>query len=326
MPAFSSFAPGGAIVFSGKEPVARTLYRTLRASLPIYDQARGTHAEAKAYAQAMALARAHRSLRKAEAQATPATASDLLPLLEQDYKVQPAPTATLTERRAALTALEALPRGAVTSNIVAGLRALLGANFLAYRPITADEATVYPPSWTGADTAKANPQRPEVPPKFVKTVDPVAALGDPLWITYQDVDARGAGVTLAPGDVVMVQPGNSALAERVTIAATRVVGGVRSFQATFTRPHDLGAVVTTQNWPYWWSTKRTDFIVVKAAAAVSPETRRRVDGFMARVERAVTRWAIVEPTSAGALTTGPVSAAWPLGCVPLGAFMFTPSA
>jgi len=325
MPLFSAFAPPGAIVFSGKEPTAKTLYRTILASLPIFDQAPGTHAEAKAYAQAMALARASRSLRKAEAQANPRTASDLLPLLEQDFKVQPGTTATLAERRATLAALEVLPRGAVTSNIVAGLRALLGANFLAYRPVTAEEATVYPPFWTAADTPIANPQRVDLTPKFVKAIDPVAATGVPLWIAYGDLDARGANVKLAIADVVMVQPGNSALSERVTVTGTREIGGVRFFQATFTRPHDIGAVVTTQNWPYWWSTKRFDFIVVTAAAAVSPEARRKVDEFMQRVGRAVTRWAVVEPTAPGALTIGPLAAGSRPGCVPLGAFAFTPS-
>ncbi len=326
MPRFSAFAPPGAIVFSGKEPVAKTLYRSITGSLAgAFDVSPGTHAEAKVYAQAMALARASRSLEKARNQANPATASDLLPLLEQDFKVYPAERATLGERRAVLRALEKLPQGAVTSNIVAGLRTLLGTNFLAYRPVTAAEATVYPATWTAAGTAKANPQRPELAPKTVQLTDPVAATGVPLWVAYQNVDAVSAPITLGAGDVVMVQPGNSAEAERVAVTAVRLILGVRMFQATFTRAHDVGAVVTTQNWPYWRSTKRFDFIVVKAAAAVDAESRRKVDSFLQRVSRAVTRWAIVEPSSPGALTIGPLGVGSPVGCVPVGTFAFTVS-
>jgi hypothetical protein len=323
MGGFSSFAPSGALVFSGKEHVGKTLYRSIVASLPIYDQTPGTHAEAKAYAQAMALARASRSLTKAKNQADPATAGELLPLLEQDFKAYPTAHATIPQRRAALQALERLPAGAVATNIIAGLRALLGAAFLAYRPVTVDEATVYPSDWSAGGTLKANPQRPERAPKFVELVDPVASLGAPIWVAYANADATAAPVTLAASDVVMVQPGNSALSERVTVLAVRLVAGVRAFQATFTRPHDPGAVVTTQNWPYWWSTKRQDFIVVTHAAAIDPETRRRVDEFMARVSRAVTRWAIVEPTTPGALTIGPLAAGSAIGCVPVGQLPFT---
>jgi hypothetical protein len=327
MGGFSAFAPTGAIVFSGKEPAGKTFYRSITASLPIYDQTPGTHAEAKAYAQAMALARASRSLRKAQNQADPRTAGELLPLLEEDFKAFPAARASLTDRRAALSALELLPSGAVATNIIAGLRALLGAAFLAYRPVAVDEATVYPADWSASGTTKANPQRSDRAPKFVRLVDPVASLGAPLWVAYANVDATAAPVALTPGDVVMVQPGNSALSERVTVTAVRVIAvagtGARSFQATFTRPHDLGAVVTTQSWPYWWSTKRQDFIVVTHAAAIDPETRRRIDEFMGRVSRAVTRWAIVEPTTPGALTIGPLTVGSPVGCVPVGQLPFT---
>ena len=87
------------------------------------------------------------------------------------------------------------------------------------------------------------------------------------------------------------------------------------FQATFTKAHDVGASVIAGNFPYWWSTARLSWIVVTAAAAKDPETRRKVDDYMRRAARGVSQWAIVSPTSQTAFagTVGPTTVGGALG-------------
>jgi len=325
MPRLSAFTRCGHLRMSSTPSHGETIYGVLYDQLSrAFDLTQGTHAEALVYAMAMLLARARYTLERAGNQQHPKTAYDLLPLLEKDYLLTPGPNDTVPQRAAAVLARMMLSRGAVTENIKAGLRAILGSEFLGYRPFPVSEAFTYPTTWTAAGTKKANPTRTSAPPKLVTLTGPVTATGIAFTVGYTNLDPTAAEVQLVAGDVVMAQPENTGLSERVIITSAAGTGTARTLTATFTNAHDSGAILTTQSWPYWWSTKRRSLIAVSAAASVDPEKRRRVDEFMARVARGVSQWAIVDATShPGDL--GPYSINLsPLGATPLEHIYFTP--
>lgn len=325
MPLLSAFTPCGMLSMSSAPSRGETNYQILVDQLKgAFDLTQGTHAEALVYAMAMLFARAGYALERAGNQKDPKRAYDLLPLLEQDYLITPGANDTVSQRAATLLARMLLSRGAVAENIVAGLREFLEDDFIAYRPMTTSEAFVFPTTWTAAGTLKANPTKTTAAPKLVRLSEPIVATGVPFAVGYTNLDSTAGEVKLVAGDVVMVQPENSGLAERVTITSASGSGTARMLTATFTKSHDANAIVTTQNWPYWWSTKRRSLIVLTAAAAVDPEKRRKVDEYMARVARGVSQWSIVQPSAPGLAGPYLINVS-PLGCVPLASIAYTPS-
>jgi hypothetical protein len=70
--------------------------------------------------------------------------------------------------------------------------------------------------------------------------------------------------------------------------------------------------------PLWTNSKRHVLIVVKASAAIDAAIVRRIDDLFRRMMRGPTTWAIVQPTTPGAATTGPFAIGDTLGS-PLGA-------
>ncbi len=321
MPKFSAFTPFGMLAFSSKPSHAENIYRSLVDNLAgAFDMSKGTHAEASAYARAMSLGRARYTLERAGNQADPLKATEILPNLEQDYDVRPPLSAGLFERRTFLSAQYRLPRGGVYTNVRAALQTVIGTDFLAYRLLNDVEAVDYPAN--PLTSTEINAQRVEVPGRFLKLTQPIVSTGF-LWADYENLDTTAGEVLLNGGDVVMVQPENSGLAERVKIFSVQGSGSTRQFRANFTKPHDVGTIVTTTNWPYWWSTKRFAFIVLKAASALDADKRRKVDELMSKLARGVSQWAIVQPSSPGATTVGPFTLPVPLGTVTLGSVSFS---
>jgi hypothetical protein len=281
----------------------------------------GTHAEAKIYAQARGLARAALTMVRANNQYYFSKATEMLPGLEKDYGITPGALDDLTTRRRRGAALEKLFAGGSVPSISSGLRTLLGSAFLGIRSLAPVETVVTPTVPFGS--AKLNATNTGSPPKFLKLVDPVLQTGTPVWVTYTNLDATIAETRVTVGAQFMVQPENTALAELVTIAAIQGAGATRQFQATFTNVHDVGANVTNMDWPAQISTQRLLLIVVTAAASIDPNQRRLVDEFMAKAATGVTDWAIVQPTTPGALTIGPFTlGSSPLGAVPIGSLAF----
>lgn len=324
MPRFSAFTPFGQLAFSSKLSMADRIYRAMKGAVSdAFDMSVGTHQEAKVYAAARGMARAGMALVRAGNQAQFAKATDLLPLLEADYDLTPGAIDNINTRRVRGAAAERLSRGAALENIVASLRTILGSSFLAVRTLTAAEATVYPVAPYG--DARVNALLPTAQARHVKLTNGATAAGG-LLVGYTNLDPTRGEVALLAGDVVMVQPENSGLSEKVTVIAVTGSGSTRQFAATFARAHDVGAIVTTMPWPYQWSTKRSYLIVVAAGAAIDINLRRLVDEFMSRVVPATSQWAIVQPTTQGALTVGPFTLGTsPLGAVPLGTTAFTMS-
>jgi hypothetical protein len=71
------------------------------------------------------------------------------------------------------------------------------------------------------------------------------------------------------------------------------------FTATFANPHSAGCLLTTMPFPSWQSTKRRAIIVLTAAAALDPDSRRKVNDLMKRMAREVSTWNIVPVSSTG---------------------------
>jgi hypothetical protein len=322
VPRFSAFTPFGQLAFSSKLSLAERIYRSMKtAESEAFDLSVGTHEEAKLYARARGMARAGMALERAGNQALFSKATDLLPLLEADYAIVPGARDGLNTRRVRGAAAERLSRGAALENIVASLRTMLGTSFLAVRTLTPAEATVYPAAPYG--DSRVNALAPTTQARHVKLTDGVTTTGV-VGVGYENLDSTQGDVKLLVGDVVMVEPENTGRSEKVTIIATATLNGQKLFVANFARPHDIGAIVTNTPWPYQWSTKRFYLVVVTASAAVDQDKRRLVDEFMRRCVPATSQWAIVQPTSPGALTIGPFTlGSSPLGAVPLGTTAFT---
>lgn len=143
--------------------------------------------------------------------------------------------------------------------------------------------------------------------------------------------------SLAPGDVVVVDPGNTSRMETVTVLAVANILPVAFncspgqanlfFQADFTRSHDVDTPMTTGHVPYWWSTQRLNYVVLGQGLAVDAVTRAKVDRLLGKALRATDIWAIVQPSSTTPTggTVGPLSAGMPMGCVPIGTIPFVNS-
>lgn len=331
MPLLSAFTPCGALVLSSKPSRVEQYYRAIISAfggddpvMPTYDFTPGTHMEAKAYAWARGLSRMLYLLDRAGNQTNALKCVELLPLLEQDYLLIPSPKDIVLTRQQKLFLRMSYQRGALLSNIVHAMRLLVGQDFLAYIPAYSLEQIVEPASPETSIAVHAV-QNLAIPPKFCVLQDPVCFTGSPIWVQYGNLDPTAGEVDLVKGDVVMVQPDNSLLGERVLVDAVAGTGSGRAFEGVFQNPHDIGAAVTTSNWPVQWSTARMQLLVVAATSSADRDSRRQLDEEMGRRSRGISQWAVVQPTTPDALTTGPTTLPWPLGLVPVGQFPFTRS-
>lgn len=487
---FSAFSPFGLVDFSSDDSEGEKIYRAMVAGYT--DPRDGStsidlaidednHHEAQVYATSMAIAAARVTLKRAHAQLRGETSYELLTAHESRYSLRPAAEDSLAARQAAVGAKQKLSRGPRLEAVTNALAAILGDNFIAYRPMATDDVESFPadprrgagsfkradvigksvrfltsvarvslPLTTvgvhvpsGSATATIDPQFQAVAQSFTGNGGHLAAvrwriatdgapagtayarlfehggtfsedgkpIGQPLlavmtadvstfdaviterefsapservmlelgkryfltleyepanfvdvlkvhmgaghdgngayrnmpggaWnpqpgvdygfrvlsgptseVAYENWNTESAVVTLVRGDVLCVEAGNLGLAERVTVLDSSGSDAERTFTAEFSRPHSAGARATTGPVPLWPSTKRHVLIVVKSAAAIDPASVRRVDELLSAIMRAPTTWALVEPTTPGALTTGPfkigASSGSPLGTVPL---------
>jgi hypothetical protein len=140
-------------------------------------------------------------------------------------------------------------------------------------------------------------------------------------VSYENWNTSHADVLIAAGDEICVEPDNWGVAERLVVLSAAGSGADRSLTAAFHRPHSAGTFATTGPVPLWANTRRHVLVVVTAAAAVDVGMVAKVNALFARVMRAPTTWAIVQPTTPGAATTGPfiigTTLGSPLGAVPV---------
>lgn len=310
MPKFSAFTPFGMLKFSGGPSRAELIYRSMYATkVEAFDLTEGSYAEGKIYSQALGLARASNALERAKNQLNPYKCIDLLPELEKDWSVVPGENDTIYDRQLAVAVKMALSRGATRESIENGLENILGSHFLSLRTLVSIEAVRSEPT--------SNFIRPDLPSKLVRLSEPVATLNTPYAVAYENADTTAGKVSLRKGDVITIDPENIGQTEVLTIASATD----ETFTATFTKSHDVGCFVTTQNWPRWRSTQRTYFIVVDAESAINPDRVRRVNDFMGHIGRGVSFWHIIQPTVPGGTVAGPFTLdVSPLGTTPIAAF------
>lgn len=171
----------------------------------------------------------------------------------------------------------------------------------------------------------------------------VSGTTEPTWPTGAGNTVADGSVTwtnVAPiatsldiGDAVVVDAGSTKQGEAVKVTAVATVApagatpGYLYFQAVFANSHDVGAAMTTGEQPYWWSTQRLTYVVLSGSKAADPPTRSIVDSKMAKLSRAVTDWAVVQPsfTDGSGGTVGPLQTNSPMGCVSIGTVGFTNS-
>lgn len=299
MPKLSAFNPCGMLRMSSAPSYAKAIYDTIvSGEKEAFDNTKGGARESRNYAMAMGIARARCAMERAGNQVDPHNCNDLLPDFEKRFGLVPGPYDTIVDRQNALATKMQFSQGARRSNVVNVLRRILGADFLALRGM--DPAEI-----ARVTNFDAHATDVRIAPRFLRLVDPIVRTAVPTWVLYENLDPTAGDVILSTNDVVMVQPGHSARQEKVTVLDARGTGATREFQATFQFAHDIGAIVTTMNFPYEWSTQRHLFVVVKHAAAIDPETRRKVHEVMRQLTRAVDTWSIVEPIGVGALLIGP---------------------
>jgi hypothetical protein len=317
MPHLSAFTPLGVLRMQGGPSEAEKIYRSLVASLGTgnYAVAIGMREDAWCYAWARCLAVARLTLIHAGRQIDPTCVFEYLGDREAEWQIVPGPNDSLLQRRAMFAARLLLPRGARREAVVDALQTLLGTAFVWYRPTKPSEIVSWPAA--GAGSSPMNLQLPAVERKRLTITPPITALGSPIAVAYVLDDASQP--QLLVGDHLVVNPEMPGRTETVSVTAVNV--GLGTFTATFLSPHDGGCTATTMPWPAWTSSQRFDLMILSPAAAIDPETRRKINDVLGRVLRGVSTWGIVQATSS--TTAGPfVIGVSPIGATPFGSISF----
>lgn len=282
MPLFSQFTPFGHLAFSSRPAHGQTIYETLRDNFgDTFNVSYSGLQQARLYAQAMCLASAQYQIDRAANNGSPATATELLGVLERDHKIIPSQGATLQERRDYLSAYKRITRGNRREAIEDALRTLLGSDFIEYRTTARSEIVATPtdPALTSVFSARGAKK------KVFSVNLPIATIGRPFSVPFTPV--AGTDPPLA-GESFSFDPDPRRNIERVTITA--VADG--QITAIFTKSHEPGTLAVSPH-PYWISNQRLDTIVVSDAAAIDAEKRRKISELMARALRGVSQWQIV---------------------------------
>jgi hypothetical protein len=297
---FSAFSRFGHYRFSSKPPRGETIFKAMRAShggVFGEDSFEGPLV-GRWFAWAMAIARARSALERAQNQADPLKAYELLPALERDYGLAPLRTDTLTQRRAALAARKSLVLGPTRGMVEFHLSAALGDDFVAWVTREASEDEQFPDEpWTDVGIFN-QPARW----KTIRLTSSVAFTGTPLTIGYEHV--FGDEDRLTAGTQVVVAPGLIGQQELVTL--TTVTSS--TITATFARPHESGTECYLRPWPFWMSNAKHSLVVVANGRAEDRNVRRLVNDTLGRLLSGVSTWDIVEenstPGTAGPFTPG----------------------
>lgn len=307
MPLFSCFTPFGAgFAFSGAPSHGETIYRAMISSLGAPTESlsteEGTRMRAWCYATAMHLARVRYLLEHAGYQLDPLKVCEMLPKREDEYGVIPSPYDSIDDRRATLAAQLLAPKGAAFNTVLTALATLLGAELRGYLPTPWLDAVVSPANI--GDQPMNMPSVTTLPKLFQLRLKITVGLGSPQWVRYEQIELPTIPAQFRPtlppenllvGETVVLDVGNNARHERCEIFGLRDLGDNEPEMLIVpTLPHEADAPCTNFHYPWWFSTKRFNLIVLDAAVAGDPETRRKVNELMAKMQRAVSTWAIVQ--------------------------------
>jgi hypothetical protein len=282
MPYPSMFTPYGMMAYSSRQTHARAIYDVLVAGVgESLDTSPGGLEAARLYATAMVLGSAQYQLDRAGNNRKPLKATELLALLEQDYQIVPAPDATLNDRRRELAARARISKGNRRGAMEYALRTLLGSDFIEYRTVDAASAVASPasPETIGAYLSRQTGK------KTFRLMQNVFTVGTPVSVGF---DVIGQSQRPIAGETYSFDPDTrSPNIESVTLADVQGT----TLTAVFTKPHEAGSIATNSN-PAWISNKRYVSVIVTLKAAKDPETRRKINEYMARAARGVAQWEI----------------------------------
>lgn len=316
---FSAFTSYGFLRYTSKPSVHESVYKSMRTALggdspspKSYNFSVGGHVEASLFARSKTIGATLCITERAGNQSDPAETLEMMPWLEKDHRIIVPMTASIAERRAVLKARAMAGKGARRESVENQLRAVLGDDFVAYRPVNESEQHTWPLP-QGASPGVYT--RTDIAPKHFRVLYGNTILGSD-WVGYEAIADDTEVMDI--GDIASMNAGDLENAERVTVTDTRVSAlGVLEFQATFSLYHTLDMLISTGPFPAQMSTRRFSFVVVSAAASVDPVKRAKVDEVMNRIARGVSSWAVVQESAPGVI--GPyIIGVSPLGTTPFG--------
>ena len=277
-----------------------------------------------AFSLAVMAAFAAQKLEQADQQRFARSTTDLLSDQENEWGIVPNPMLNVWKRRRVLAARKKAARGAARGPLETVLQALLGDNYVGIHAMRLNEIGMFPANMGDQPQSL---QLPGIERKLIKILPPVSInLGTPQWVAYQPVDPlpHGSLHTLRIGDAVVAQPETLGITETVVVtdlSTDATVGsptfGSPTFQATFNGVHDPNVDGAVMPYGVWMSTQRSIIVVVRALAAIDPETRRQVHEQLVRTMPTVSTWSIVQQT--GFMQAGPfILDLSPLSATPFG--------
>jgi hypothetical protein len=311
---FSAFTEFGLDDFTGEAPLAERIYEALWSNLTgggrVPNYSKNGYTDAKVYATAMALARWLATAQRLDAQIDPDTVLELLTEREWEHGLVVPANATIAERRAALkAAMAAVPaEGWTFGTMQQALVDLLGSAFVDLRQLPGSSIVNTP---ADPSPGPGNFAAPSVQRKIFRLKENASTFIGSSWNwAYEHLDGSAPtdAEALAEGELVVIEPEHNTRRERCVVEDDLGLDntGVRAAAFTFTKTHHAGALITTQPWPYWVSTRCHWIVQLTAAAAVDAETRRRVDELMARMSHATSTWQIQGDDTPFLLDTSPL--------------------
>jgi len=323
MPNFSVFQDFTGFSFSSAPAKGEQIYNAAKAAVePAFKLTPGTYEEARIYAQSMGLARIAYALERARNQLNALKVVELLPELEYDWSLVPSASAGIYDRQIALSIRMKLPRGARRENVEEILRDIYGDDFILLRFLEPTEVTLWPfTPWNGPGVFSR--EDVSILPKFFKLKE---AISPGIRTVHYEPIQENDPLTLKVGEYVSVQVENLDYAEKVLVTETGSDENGLTFSGIFLLPHGNGASVLTGTIPIWMSSQRRSYIVIDADSATDVAKYLEAAEAMNKVQRSVTQWGIVQPTTPGATTIGPFTLnITPLGTSTIGTLNFVGS-
>ena len=309
----SAFAPFGALKLRAGRPPAEVLHESIVALFTdgtqfALSKELGSFVDCFAFTLARCLAKLQLRTEKLDRERLAAGAYELLPVMEEEFGLRPAPGDTLRTRRAALLAAMRAALGSRRVVLEQALSDLLGDDYIGMHVHSTSDVDIWPAALGDDPMLLA---LPDIPRKLVRLPYAVSTgLGAPQFLAYEPLDPIEGDLstgTLTAGDEIVIGVDNLGLAETVTIASAEEPGDGETYplmEVTLARAHDPGSLCAAMPFPAWGSSQRHIFVVLSETAALDADTRRRVHEYLARTVTGVTTWSL-SPSNAG--SAGPLT-------------------
>lgn len=263
----------------------------------------GSFVDCFAFALSRVVAKAQLRQHKLDRERLAAGAWELLPALEDEFGLFPAPDDSIQTRRSALAAAMRSALGSRRTELEQGLADLLGADYVGLHVHSTADVDIYPATLGDSPMLLA---LPETPRKIVSLPYSVSTgLGALQYLAYEPIDPLpedGADNTLTAGDQIVIGVDNLGLAETVTIDSVEDPGDGETYplmRVLVNNPHGPGTLCAAMPFPAWSSSQRHIFVVLAETAALDADTRRKVHEHMARTVTGVTTWSISPVNASG---------------------------